>query len=243
MDKVIQRILGCSITSAIEFVQKAEKEGKHPVKVIDQWTDDTRPDGVYVNEEWLHHARCQMDLGKWAERHQNCALFLSNASLFEFKVAFHVNPYYPLLAFQVPFDACVEFMRQYDLRAPPDATIHALIMQEIRHSKDKCVAVTKMRELLDAYGLDYRDPCTLRPFGPDVFKDHLLEKVSPWILTPGEILKSVKGCTMEHIRERKEMTNKLMECTVDGKQVIKVRENISGCVRLLKALQSSHIKV
>jgi hypothetical protein len=90
------------------------------------------------------------DLSAWGLKN-NAENFLKNASEFEFKITTEVNPFYPLLAFNVSLEACEYLLHQLDIKNCDFYYAYALIYDNLRVNEklslNDCVALLKSKNI------------------------------------------------------------------------------------------------
>jgi len=150
--------------------------------------------------------------------------FLETVGGFELWVIFEVNPFYPLLAFDLSYKLCSDLIHLCEIPIPAPAQFYALICNEITIfggcSKER------HDELKKKYSLT-GNILHLKPFGADILKGHVFEDIdveaTPAAHVTELLPKGQSFVILMVIRERKFLCNRIVFNERSKKYIMKNR--------------------
>jgi hypothetical protein len=216
MNIFIQKHLMWTAAQATTFI--AGRTDEAVVKEMLSWEHDAEERQVSAGLYYqiLHLLKRQqyvVKLTPWAVLYGKQAQeFVDDASIFEFFTACKVNPFYPLNAFRVPFDACRELAKVADHAISEDALAYALVSHHL--CSHDTLPVADAARLFAQEGLHITVPAQeLQPYPPSHLATHPFREYDVTVTPPCVLadLLQHRGQIISSTRERKHMGNALMQ--------------------------------
>lgn len=167
----------------------------------------------------------------WAEKHS--VKFLAELSELEWKLVMEKNPFYLMFAFQLKYDAMIDFIKVNGLCVPDALHAHAIVMAALRQKPS--VTVKEVADMCRQRGIGVV-PANIEevvPFDADTMSGHPFENVNLGSTTPGALgsLVKHKGMLMGCIREKQNTINhvEFHSATMS----YRLRSNNVACFQLL----------
>ena len=165
----------------------------------------------------LERYRLAREFGSWVEKRKEAKKFVDVAGPYEFKVAKNENPFYPMIGFGVPFDACL------DLGVPCKREIMAYAVAYAAVVQSGIVSVQDVTEILKKRNLQDVDVTVVDPF-PSFGRVHPLRQIDTDVVPPAEAMRIVpsRWGGVYGLREKSRMRNVL---TIQGDRYVVVSES------------------
>lgn len=206
LEHTLEKVLKCTPAQVSELVARHGGDVRVAARATLTWTREDHP--THIRREVIERALLRQELEPWAAAH-DALTFLREASLLELDVTLHHNPTYPCLAFRVPLKACVALAHDFlKVKLADELVVYAIAMQALQQRK--VLKRAELERLLRAEGLAYRDVSTLTPFPPEILEEHVLGGVDVSSMAPGEAMQHAPKRGIDVVRERKQMTNRIV---------------------------------
>ena len=152
----------------------------------------------------------RIKLKPWAEQWK-AEKFLNEATAFEFQSC-KVNPFYPMNAFNVKFDACVDLMSILKVVVDKQAVAYALVCRHLHDNKSMNIQEASNMFAMENLG-EFPDIGKVLPFPADHLDTHPLRDVDLNTTPPAHMADLVRhrGELSAKIRELKNMTNQVVK--------------------------------
>lgn len=218
-------IVHCKMTSfkVAEFINAYDGNSMAMLIDILAWTESTMQintiswfDFSYVRHHFERYRFIVMlNESGWTARYKHDK-FLNDATLFELKVTFSANPFYPFLAFAVPFDACENLARLHSISIHPNVYAYAVVTSMVRATRK--VKAEDIQNTFQSLNIDSAiDVTKIYPCGMNVLDGHPFARINLSRTPPAALAEYVKhkGEIVSRIREKTNMINQLWR-SVDG---------------------------
>lgn len=205
MDLEVYRLLGWTG----ERVDAFRAEGGS-LETVAKWTEKTCPDEKTWKAMGNPMVRAAMSrvsdaekLAPWAKKWR-ADNFIREAGRYEMAITTQRNPFYPMLAFNVPFEACMDL----GVKVEDEVMAHALAFEAVRRGGGKA-SVKAVQADLARRGLPTDVPA-LQPFD---MSGHPLEREDLDLISNAEAMKIAGPMWggLAAIREKKCMVNDIQE--------------------------------